>query len=290
MAVCTAGFALAKMCQVKTVFDLSDFFPSSVLAYPDAQGAKGKLIYDLATVITNANIRMVDLCTACSTALGDYAKCISPKTKVESLPNGVDTRVFTPRKPSRRLEGSLGLDGEILTFVGSIESWLDFDLVLEALGLLKKEGVKVHLLIIGRSIYSTSNQNLMRKIRDCGLEDQVHFLGYQPYETVPEFINLSCGGLIPFRSDNLLTRMAFPNKLLEYLACGKPVLAPAIGDMKRVGGRYLLEYTDRKSLALQIKRAISSDFDPYDVRKLVVDYDWNSIADKLQAFMRGLLD
>jgi hypothetical protein len=68
------------------------------------------------------------------------------------------------------------------------------------------------------------------------------------------------------------------------------VLAPAIGDMKKVGGKYLLEYTDPKTLALQIKRAISSNFDPYDIRKLAIGYDWNSIADRLQELMNGLLN
>jgi glycosyltransferase involved in cell wall biosynthesis len=278
------------MCKVKTVFDLSDFFPSSVLAYPTAQGAKGRLIYDLAAAITSANIRMADLCTACSSALYDYAKSVSSKTIIERLPNGVDTRVFTPRRTRKHLKERLGIDGEVLTFVGSIESWLDFDVVLEAVRLLKKEKVKVNLLIIGRSIYSASNDNLMQKIKKYELDSQVHFLGYQPYDVVPEFINLSFGGLIPFRTDNLLTRMAFPNKLLEYLACGKPVFAPAMGDMKRVGGRYLLEYTDPKTLALQIKKAMYSDFDPYDIRKLALEYDWNSLARELEVFMSKLLN
>lgn len=290
LAVSTLGIEAAKLVGAKNIFDLSDFFPASVRAYyPEANRASANFFYALAMLITNYNMRRADLCTTCSTALKEYAMHVAPNTRVEHLPNGVDTKVFVPKSPSESLKNSLGLEDDIIVYVGSIESWLDFDIVFDAISILKREGVKIQLIIIGRSIYSEKENPIVQKIAKRGLERQVKFLGYQPYEKLPNFINISIGGLIPFKTNSLLTQMAFPNKLLEYLACGKPVFAPQMRELKKVGGRYLLAYNSPKSLAFQIKNAISLNYDPEEIRGSVLSYDWDIIADKLEVLMQELL-
>jgi len=290
LAVCTLGFEASKRYGAKKIFDLSDFFPASAQAYyPEANRISADIIYSLAMLITNHNIRIADLCTTCSIALKEYAARVASNTRVEHLPNGVDTQVFKPRKPSEKLRNNLELDADVLTYVGSIESWLDFDIVFKAISILKKEGVKIQLLIIGRSIYSGKENPLIQKVLKHGLKRQVKFLGYQPYERLTDFINLSVGGLIPFKINSRLTEMAFPNKLVEYLACGKPVFAPPLRELTKVGGEYLLTYTSPKSLASQIKSAISSEYDFEEIRKSVLSYDWDIIADKLEVLMQELL-
>lgn len=290
LAISTLGIEAAKLVGAKNIFDLSDFFPASVRAYyPEANRASANFFYALAMLITNYNMRRADLCTTCSTALKEYAMHVAPNTRVEHLPNGVDTKVFVPKSPSESLKNSLELEDDIIIYVGSIESWLDFDIVFDAIGILKREGVKIQLIIIGRSIYSEKENPIVQKIAKRGLERQVKFLGYQPYEKLPNFINISIGGLIPFKTNSLLTQMAFPNKLLEYLACGKPVFAPQMRELKKVGGRYLLAYNSPKSLAFQIKNAISLNYDPEEIRGSVLSYDWDIIADKLEVLMQELL-
>ena len=290
LAVCTLGLELSKLTGAKSIFDLSDFFPGSVGAYyPGANKASASSLYALAKLITDYNIRRADLCTTCSTALKEYALNVAPNTRVQHLPNGVDTKVFAPKPASESLNASLGLEENTLVYVGSIESWLDFDVVFDAITILKKEGVKIQLLIVGRSIYSENGNPIAEKIAERGLERQVKFVGYQPYETLPTFINSSIGGIIPFKTTSLLTQMAFPNKLLEYMACGKPVFAPQMMEMKKVGGRFLLPYSNPESLAFQIKNAISENYDPEEIRRSVLCYDWNIIAEKLEVFMQELI-
>jgi glycosyltransferase involved in cell wall biosynthesis len=290
LIVCTLGFEAAKRFGAKSIFDLSDFFPASVLAYyPKANRISASIIYSLATSITNHNIRIADLCTTCSTTLKEYAMQIGKDVRVEHLPNGVNTKVFAPKPPSESLKRDLELADNILIYVGSIESWLNFDLVLDAIEILKREQVKVQLMVIGRSIYSDEPNPLVQKIFEKNLEHQVTFLGYQPYETLPDFINMGIGGVIPFKTDSLLTQMAFPNKLLEYLACGKPVFAPPMRELIKVGGEYLLPYTSPRTLALQIRKAISSNYNPDEIRKSVLNYDWNIIADRLETLMQELV-
>lgn len=290
LAVCTLAFELGKLFGLKSIFDLSDFFPASVGAYyPKASRVSASLLRSLTMLITMRNIKVADLCTTCSDTLKQYIIKIAPNSRVERLPNGVDTTIFLPRPPSESLKKEIGIGDNCLVYAGSIESWLDFTVVFDALNILKKEGVDIQLLIIGRSIYSEKKDSLIREIANRGLNEQVRFVGYQPYERLPDFINVGIGGLIPFKVDSLLTQMAFPNKLLEYLACGKPVFAPPMRELIKVGGEYLLPYTSPKTLALQIRKAISSNYNPDEIRKSVLNYDWNIIADRLETLMQELV-
>jgi glycosyltransferase involved in cell wall biosynthesis len=290
LAVTTLGFRVAKLAGAKSIFDLSDFFPASVRAYyPEANSISADFFYALAMLITNYNMRKADLCTTCSIALKEYTKTVAPNTPVEHLPNGVDTRAFTPKSPSEHLKNDFEIGDNSIVYVGSIESWLDFDIVFDAIDILKREGTKVQLIIIGRSIYSEEDNPVIQSVAKRKLERQVKFIGYQPYERLPEFINAGKGGLIPFKTNSLLTQMAFPNKLLEYLACGKPVFAPQFRELQRVGGKYLLAYSSPKSLAAQIMKALSSDYDPVEIRESILSYDWNILADRVEVFMQELL-
>ncbi len=292
LAICTVGFAIAKLRNVKTVFDLSDFFPVSVVSYyPQAKEHIERTMYSLALFLMNRNIRLADLCTACSSGLVTYAKTVSPTTKVMNVPNGVDTEIFVPRDSSTELRDKLGLRENTLVYVGSVESWLDFETVIEGLALLRNQGILVDVLIVGRNIYDAGRGSRVHElIERHNLRDHVKFTGYHPYEKVPDFINLSIAGLIPFRTDSVLTQMAFPNKLLEYLACGKPVLAPPLPELIRVGGKYLFSYRNAEEFAAQVKMILSVKPDQEDMRKISLDYDWNMITERLDRSLKLLVE
>ena len=177
-----------------------------------------------------------------------------------------------------------------LVFVGSVESWLDFETVIKGLGLLRDQGTLVDLLVVGRNIYgATKGSSLLEMAERYDLSNHVKFVGYHPYEHVPDFTNLSIAGLIPFRTDSLLTRMAFPNKLLEYFACGKPVLAPPLPELIRVGGKYLFPYRNAEEFAMQVKMITSSKPDGTEIRRISLDYDWNKITERLDRSLKLLV-
>lgn len=286
LAICSLGFQAAKLYGVKRIFDLSDYFPDSAKAYVSSNKrwlSKGVSLF--ANFCTTTNIRSANVCTACSYALKDYAEKVSPTTQTELLPNGVDTETFIPKPPDKHLRDSFEIGDNTLVYVGSIESWMDFNTVFKALSLLKKDGLEMQLLIIGRSLYSEADNPLTKSIRRFDLSKQVKYLGFKPYEQVPDFISLGIGGLLPFRQDLLLTQFAFPNKLVEYLACGKPVFAPPMSPLRKVGGQYLFEYHSPEMLAHQIKSSLKLDHDPQEIRKSVLQYDWTKIAGKLERIM-----
>ncbi|GAI06769.1 unnamed protein product, partial [marine sediment metagenome] len=77
------------------------------------------------------------------------------------------------------------------------------------------------LLIVGGGELS---EKLERIVVDRALKDKVILTGFQPYEKVPAYINIADICINPFQL-NRITKDVLPSKILQYLACGKPVIA-----------------------------------------------------------------
>ena len=82
-------------------------------------------------------------------------------------------------------------------------------------------------------------------IAELGLQNQVIITGFQPYHTVPQYINLAAICITPFLVTDA-TRDIFPSKIVQYLACGKVVLAtPLPGTLAVIPGEQQgVVYTD----------------------------------------------
>jgi len=62
-------------------------------------------------------------------------------------------------------------------------------------------------------------------VGDLAALGNVHLLGERPPSALAGYLHHCDVGLIPF-ADNEVTRHSFPMKFFEYLACGRPVVAP----------------------------------------------------------------
>jgi glycosyltransferase involved in cell wall biosynthesis len=98
-------------------------------------------------------------------------------------------------------------------FVGNIAEWVDLD-IIEGIALARRDW---HIVMVG-------NYQLNRPRPEGG---NIHWLGYRPYEDVPDYVASFDACIIPFQ-DSKLTRGADPLKLYEYLAAGKPVISTPI--------------------------------------------------------------
>ena len=118
-----------------------------------------------------------------------------------------------------------------LTYAGSFKL-TDGDLdMLDAVRIARRNGCPLRLAIIGsdgttgiaRDVYARSQQ-------DSLLRGHVHFLGRIPDE---EYMTRLCeaDALILTRSSGIMSEAAFPMRLPEYLATGRPVITTAVPDV-----------------------------------------------------------
>jgi glycosyltransferase involved in cell wall biosynthesis len=111
------------------------------------------------------------------------------------------------------------------------------DLAVEALARVRQSVANVELRIYGAS--TPFLDQVMNSVRARGLTDAVRFFGAKRLEEIVEAIKDCDVGVIPNRQ-SIFTELNMPTRIFEYLAIGKPVIAP------RATG--ILDYFDDDSL------------------------------------------
>jgi len=137
--------------------------------------------------------------------------------KIEPLPDGVDLESFRPRPVDLELRDSLGLTGKrAIVFLGVLTNYQGVDLLLDVVPLVVKKNPDVHFLIMGYP-----NETRYRtEVRKRGLARIVTVTGRIPYQEASKWLCLGELAVSPKRS---LTEAN--GKLLNYMACGLPVVA-----------------------------------------------------------------
>lgn len=139
-----------------------------------------------------------------------------PKDRVLPLIDGVDTDFFSPGpgEESRKLLG-LPVDRPVVSYLGVLNSYQGVDLLLEAATLLKRQGAKLHFLVMG-----FPEEKYREMIRELGIGEIVTLTGRVPYEEAPRYLAASDFAVSPKIS---LTEAN--GKLFNYIACGLATVA-----------------------------------------------------------------
>lgn len=174
----------------------------------------------------------------------DYTLALTPKmsnyvidlgagpSQVGLLLIPVDTEMFRPAPASPELRQKWGLGGEdkIILFIGTLFDFSGLDILVRRFPEVLKEAPAARLLIVGDG---PQRAKLEKIVAETGLQKRVVITGFQPYNTMPEYINLSALCVNTFLTTDV-TRDIFPSKIVQYLACGKAVIATRLPGMAAV--------------------------------------------------------
>jgi len=175
-------------------------------------------------VIEKALYSTVDMILTLTPGLSQYViKLGAQENKVKLLPMPVDTKLFYPFTPPAKLTQRWGIkhDDKVIVYIGTLFDFSGLDLVIRQFPRVIEEVPQAKLLIVGDG---PQRHKLESIILDMGLPEKVGITGFQPYETMPQYINLATICLNPFLITGA-TRDIFPGKIVQYLACAKPVVA-----------------------------------------------------------------
>jgi glycosyltransferase involved in cell wall biosynthesis len=238
---------LGRLSAAATVVHVRDCLPAGVLS-----SATMRLIAATATtLVANSNY----------TARSVWARV--PGACVEIVHNPVDLTRWDParidRAWARARLGEAGARQVLLGVVAQLSPWKGQDTAIEALRLLREEGVDAHLLLIGSAKFvarSTRFDNdayvagMRARVADAGLQDRVSWLGER--EDVPELVRALDVLLLPSWEE------PFGRALIEAMALGVPVIATSVGGPAEivVDGRegYLLGPREPRAWARAIRR------------------------------------
>ena len=152
-----------------------------------------------------------------------YAKEMGASNNAEYFPLGINPQIFKPISKSRSLTEQFGIkDSDIVIgFIGTVYPFAGLDLILHQFPLLKNQIHGIKFLIVGGGPDFERIKSLVKKLN---LESDVILTGFVKQEKLYEYISLFDICVNPFVINKITDRI-IPTKILEYMACRKPVLS-----------------------------------------------------------------
>jgi glycosyltransferase involved in cell wall biosynthesis len=172
----------------------------------------------------------------------------APRALVRVVRNGVSEAEFIPVTANR--------EATDLVCVGELRSVKAFDVLIEALAVLKQSGRRLSATIVGDGPDSAQLAALAQR---RGVAGQVRFAGHRPAR---EAFAMGKILVVPSRAESL------PYIVLEAAAAGIPIIATRVGGIPEIFGdeaRHLITADDRSALAQAIGEAID---DPARMERL----------------------
>ncbi len=220
-----------------------------------------------------------------------------PEDSVCVMPNGVRAAAYenlAGARERRRLE--LGIAGDELA-LGYLQRWERIavhrsaeDMLCQLMGRLPSP--RVRLVLIGGG---SELENVKRRMaEDARVRDKATFVGQVPHDEVPSHLAALDIALLPAHES-----FTSPLKLFEYMAAGKPVVAPALPNIAEIveDGKTGLLFPPRdvEAMASQVLRLIAA---PEQRRVLgeaarsevLAKYTWEANARRLTQIAQEVLD
>lgn len=136
----------------------------------------------------------------------------------------------------------------ILVYVGGMEETRGLETVVRALPKIRQFRPDVRFVVGGRG---TSEAALRQLAMDLDVADNLVLLGWVDPRDVPAVITGADVGVIPhFVTEH--TQTTIPNKIYDYMGCGKPVLVSA--------ARSLMDIVEQHGCGLSFRGGDSEDF------------------------------
>lgn len=218
------------------------------------------------------------------------------KLKMYPLPMGVNHKSFFPNQNIEDLKKKYNLgNNKVFVYIGTMEKSRKLDLVIRAFYHVKKEINNTKLLMIGDG---SGKDDLKELSLALNLEKDVIFTGQVPYSEISKYISLADIGLCPI-VPIFMYKMSSPTKMLEYMACEKPVIGnkeilEIASVISKSGGGLLVDY-DEESFSLgMIKLARDAELikkmGSYGREWVIKNRSYEMMAKKIEEIYFQLID
>ncbi len=134
---------------------------------------------------------------------------------------------YIPMEP-QSIEGIENDGSYKVAFTGNIGTAQGLDVLPKTAELLRGKSVK--FIIVGDGRYKAEFE---QQIKEHNVQDMFIMLPRVQSEEIPEILSVCDAGFISFNNTDLW-RNTIPAKLQSYMACGKPIIASASGETKKI--------------------------------------------------------
>ena len=186
----------------------------------------------------------------------DYA------SKLQTVYNGYDFKTIL-EKSQEKID--IEIEPQSICTIGRIEENKGSDRVVEVIRLLHQEGKNYHLYFIGAG---DMEEELEKRVKEYGLENYVHFLGYQknPYQYLSQTKVLL----------SMSKQEGFPGVYVEALSLGLPFVSTDVGGAEELSqeGRFgqIIESNQEAAQAITNYMTSASNFDVNEASQFIQQF------------------
>lgn len=240
-------------------------------------------------------MRRADRIFAVSTPLKQHlVECVGvDEKKLRVLPNGADPSRFSPDRDGCDVRRRYGIGSyPVIGFVGILRPWHGVDLLFEAFSQMRAGKRPLHLLIVGDG---PIENELAARARELGISKSVTFTGRLSHDEVAAHVAAMDIAVSPHA-----TFYASPMKLLEYMAMGKAVVAPAMDNIRDIIDASRTGLLFEPGNAAALRGALDTLISDEDLRRdlglrarasIVERFNWRynalAVVDEAEAALRG---
>lgn len=225
-----AGWSPARWKRVPFILEVRDLWPESLAAVDAAKSNSlfYKTLSSIAGFLYRACDRIVVVTPAFQQHLAENWKV--PLEKISVVENGVDTDFFHPYTEHAEIRRALRAEGKfVVSYIGTMGMSHGLQTLIEAASQLRGSMPDVLFLFVGEG---AEKEKIVSLARERGLKN-VCFVDQQRREDIPAYICASDVCLVPLRKSELFTTV-LPTKLLEFMACARPVILGVDGLARRI--------------------------------------------------------
>lgn len=243
-----AGYIISRIKKKPFILEVRDLWPESLVG--SGVGTETslfvKLVGALAEFLYSKSNHIVVVTEEFKRELINKRGIAAKKISINE--NGIEEDKFRPIEDVEELKRELNLSGKfIASYIGTHGYAHGLETVLETANLLKNRS-DIHFLLVGEG---ARRKHLMKLSKKMDLKN-VTFLGFQPREVIPKFINISGTCLVPLKKSDVF-KTVIPTKMLEFMSCGVPVILSVDGQAREVmekgRGGVFVPPEDSKALA-----------------------------------------
>ena len=258
LLVALSGWWLAWWKRVPFVFEVRDLWPESLAAV--GAGGEGSLLHRTLGAIAGFLYRRASHIVVVTPAFKDHLirHWQVPEAKISIVENGVETNLFhlDPAAPAARTELHLE-DRFLICYIGTMGMAHGLETLIAAAERLQSALPAATFLVIGEG---AEKQRIVELAAARSLPN-IRFLDQQARERIPAYISAADVCLVMLKKTELF-KTVIPTKLLEYMACERPVIVAVDGQARQIveaaGAGVFVEPEDSDAL-VQAVLNLSSD-------------------------------
>ncbi len=202
------------------------------------------------------------------------------------IPSGVDLGAFT-RSDSLPVRGNHGIGEKdvLVGYVGVLSRERELDFPMMALAEVLETDRRYKLMLVGDG----NDADRLRRVRaSLGLEENVIMTGRVEHEAVPDYISSFDLGLCHL-PDTAFFRNSFPMKVLEYAACGVPIIASSIDAHREIAADIPMVLYENGSPTHLAEQLLAHADKPNGNGHDIAAFSWPSIADKIAGYYQYIM-